>query len=113
MESEFLATTTALLAASIRMSTPLTLAGIGETFSEKAGILNIGLEGIMLSGAFFSFITAYYTQSILLGVAGAIGGGFVSSALGFGTVTGFDLRSLIIAVCGAVVLLILYRVVKK
>ena len=51
--------------------------------------------------------------TILLGVAGAIGGGFVSSALGFGTVTGFDLRSLIIAVCGAVVLLILYRVVKK
>jgi uncharacterized membrane protein YeaQ/YmgE (transglycosylase-associated protein family) len=51
--------------------------------------------------------------TILLGIAGAIGGGFVSSAIGFGKVTGFDLRSLIIAVCGSVVLLIIYRAVKK
>ncbi|MCK4985818.1 MAG: GlsB/YeaQ/YmgE family stress response membrane protein, partial [Desulfobacterales bacterium] len=36
-----------------------------------------------------------------------------SSAIGFGKVTGFDLRSLIIAVCGSVVLLIIYRAVKK
>ena len=51
--------------------------------------------------------------TILLGVAGAIGGGYVSSAIGFGQVTGFDLRSLIIAVCGSIVLLIIYRVIKK
>jgi uncharacterized membrane protein YeaQ/YmgE (transglycosylase-associated protein family) len=51
--------------------------------------------------------------TILLGIAGAIGGGFISSRIGFGAVTGFDLRSLIIAVCGAVVLLVIYRVVKK
>jgi uncharacterized membrane protein YeaQ/YmgE (transglycosylase-associated protein family) len=51
--------------------------------------------------------------TILLGVAGAIGGGYVSSAIGFGRVTGFDLRSLIIAVCGSLVLLIIYRVIKK
>ena len=51
--------------------------------------------------------------TILLGVAGAIGGGYISSAIGFGQVTGFDLRSLIIAVCGSVVLLIIYRVIKK
>jgi uncharacterized membrane protein YeaQ/YmgE (transglycosylase-associated protein family) len=51
--------------------------------------------------------------TILLGIAGAIGGGFVSSAIGFGKVTGFDLRSLIIAVAGSVVLLIIYRAVKK
>ena len=51
--------------------------------------------------------------TILLGIAGAIGGGFISSALGFGTVTGFDLRSLIIAVGGAIILLIVYRAVKK
>ena len=51
--------------------------------------------------------------TILLGVAGAIGGGYVSSAIGFGRVTGFDLRSLIIAVCGSLVLLIIYRIVKK
>ena len=51
--------------------------------------------------------------TILLGIAGALGGGFISSALGFGQVTGFDLRSLIIAVGGAVILLIIYRAVKK
>ena len=51
--------------------------------------------------------------TILLGIAGAIGGGFISSAIGFGKVTGFDLRSLIIAVAGSLVLLIIYRAVKK
>ena len=84
MESGLIATATALLAATIRMSTPLTLAGIGETFSEKSGILNIGLEGIMLSGAFFSFITAYYTQSIVLGiVGGCLGGIFIAMIHGY------------------------------
>ena len=51
--------------------------------------------------------------TILLGIAGAIGGGFISSAIGFGKVTGFDLRSLIIAVVGAIILLAIYRAVKK
>jgi len=51
--------------------------------------------------------------TILLGIAGAIGGGFISSAIGFGEVTGFDLRSLIIAVGGSIILLTIYRVVKK
>ena len=51
--------------------------------------------------------------TILLGIAGAIGGGFISAAIGFGKVTGFDLRSLIIAVGGAIILLAIYRAVKK
>jgi uncharacterized membrane protein YeaQ/YmgE (transglycosylase-associated protein family) len=51
--------------------------------------------------------------TILLGIAGAIGGGFVSSVIGFGKVTGFDVRSLLIAVAGSVVLLVIYRAVKK
>jgi uncharacterized membrane protein YeaQ/YmgE (transglycosylase-associated protein family) len=52
-------------------------------------------------------------MTIVLGIAGAIGGGFISSAIGFGKVTGFDIRSLIIAVGGAVILLIVYRKFKK
>ena len=51
--------------------------------------------------------------TVLLGIAGALGGGFISSRIGFGQVTGFDLRSLIIAVSGSLVLLIIYRAVKK
>lgn len=57
---------------SIRLSTPFLLAGLGETISEKAGIVNIGLEGIMLIGAFFSFTVALYSGSIWLGIISAI-----------------------------------------
>lgn len=84
METGIIGILTALLVASVRMATPLTLAGLGETFSEKSGILNIGLEGIMLSGAFFSFISAYYSQSILLGlIGGCLGGIFISMIHGY------------------------------
>ena len=51
--------------------------------------------------------------TIILGIAGAFIGGFIASRIGFGTVTGFDIRSLLIAVAGSVLLLIVYRMVKK
>jgi uncharacterized membrane protein YeaQ/YmgE (transglycosylase-associated protein family) len=51
--------------------------------------------------------------TIGLGIAGAFIGGFISSRIGFGGVTGFDLRSLLVAVGGAVLLLIVYRFFKK
>jgi uncharacterized membrane protein YeaQ/YmgE (transglycosylase-associated protein family) len=51
--------------------------------------------------------------TILLGIAGAFVGGFIGTRLGFGSVTGFDLRSLAIAVIGAFILLAIYRVIKK
>ena len=51
--------------------------------------------------------------TIVLGIAGAFVGGFIGSALGFGSVTGFDIRSLLLAVGGAILLLVLYRVIKK
>lgn len=51
--------------------------------------------------------------TILLGIAGAFAGGFIATRLGFGSVTGFDIRSLIIAVIGAFILLAIYRVIKK
>ena len=43
---------TAFFSAMVRMAVPLIYAGLGEMFAEKAGILNIGMEGVMLSGAF-------------------------------------------------------------
>ncbi len=52
-------------------------------------------------------------MTIVLGIAGAFVGGFVGSSLGFGTVTGFDFRSLVLAVIGAVILLVVYRFIKK
>ena len=51
--------------------------------------------------------------TILLGIAGAFVGGYVGSVLGLGTVTGFNMGSLLIAIGGAVLLLILYRVIKQ
>jgi len=54
-----------------------------------------------------------FVITIILGIAGAFLGGFIGSRIGFGTVSGFDLRSLLIAVSGAIVLLVIYRVFKK
>lgn len=51
--------------------------------------------------------------TILLGVAGAFVGGFIGSFLGLDPVAGFNLRSILLSVGGAVVLLILYRLVKR
>ncbi len=51
--------------------------------------------------------------TILIGIAGAFIGGFVSSFLGFGSFSGFNLKGMFIAVGGAVLLLAGYRVIKK
>lgn len=51
--------------------------------------------------------------TILLGVAGAFVGGFIGTQLGFGSVTGFDFRSFLIAVLGAVLLLLIYRFFRR
>lgn len=51
--------------------------------------------------------------TILLGIAGAFVGGYISTLLGFGSVTGFNVISLVIAVVGALILLLLYRMIKK
>jgi uncharacterized membrane protein YeaQ/YmgE (transglycosylase-associated protein family) len=51
--------------------------------------------------------------TIVLGVVGAVVGGFIANAIGFGGVTGFDLHSFFVAVVGAVVLLIGYRAIKS
>ncbi|MBE3593030.1 MAG: ABC transporter permease [Thermoanaerobacter sp.] len=48
------------LQAIVNMSTPLLLAAIGDIYSERAGVLNIGLEGMMLVGAFSSFVISYH-----------------------------------------------------
>ena len=51
--------------------------------------------------------------TILLGIGGALVGGYIGTRLGFGSVSGFDLRSLAISVGGAVLLLFLYRLLKR
>ena len=66
---------TAFLTAAVRMAVPLIYAALGEVFLERAGILNIGMEGVMLSGAFFSFVGAFYGGNIIIGlICGMLGG---------------------------------------
>ncbi|MEG1857714.1 MAG: ABC transporter permease [Pseudoflavonifractor sp.] len=72
---------TTFLSAAVRMALPITYAALGETISEKAGIINVGIEALMLSGAFFSFVTLYYTGSMLLGFLGGILAGVAFSML--------------------------------
>lgn len=50
---------TALLAGAVTAGVPLLLAGLGEQMSQKAGVLNIGLEGMMLAGAYAAFVAAH------------------------------------------------------
>ena len=65
-------------AAVIRIATPLLLATLGETFTERAGVLNLGIEGIMLLGAMVGFTAAYFSGNLWLGVGAAatVGIGF-------------------------------------
>jgi simple sugar transport system permease protein len=58
------------LATAVRLTAPLLFASTGELVSERSGILNVGLEGMMLSGAFFGFLTSYLTGSTVLGLLG-------------------------------------------
>src|SRR5271168_921329 len=53
---------------SIRLATPLLLAGIGELVSERAGVLNMSLEGMMLTGAFAAAVGAWATGNPLIGL---------------------------------------------
>lgn len=65
----------AWLAATIALATPLIFASMGELISQRAGILNVGLEGMMLCGAFGAFLAMWATDSFLIGlVAGAAAG---------------------------------------
>jgi uncharacterized membrane protein YeaQ/YmgE (transglycosylase-associated protein family) len=51
--------------------------------------------------------------TILLGIGGALLGGFLASSLGIGSVSGFDIKSILIATGGAILILIIYRAIKK
>lgn len=62
----------AVLAATLRAGTPLVLASLGELVSEKSGVLNLGVEGMMLTGAVAGFIAAAASGSTTLGIAAAL-----------------------------------------
>jgi general nucleoside transport system permease protein len=63
---------TAFLVSTVRMAAPLLLASLGEIYAERSGLLNPGLEGMMLFGAFGGFVVSQQTGSPWLGLLGAI-----------------------------------------
>ncbi len=77
-----------ILAITLRAGTSLIYATIGEIYTERSGILNLGLEGMMLMGAVTSFAVVYYTGSLLLAVlTAALVGGLMAALHAFLTVT--------------------------
>jgi len=75
-------------AAMIRVSAPLLMATLGELFAERAGVLNLGIEGIMLLGAMTGFSAAYFSGDLWVGLAAAALTGVALGALmGLLTVT--------------------------
>ena len=64
--------TVGLFAAALRMATPIAFASLGGIFSERVGIINIGLEGMMLTSAFTGVATSYFSGNPWLGVLAAV-----------------------------------------
>jgi ABC-type uncharacterized transport system permease subunit len=72
---------TSLLQSTVTMAVPLLLAALGELIAERGGIINIGLEGMLLSGAFAAMSVTYSTGAPLLGLLAAWGAGLSLAAL--------------------------------
>lgn len=61
-----------LLFSAIRLATPMLLAALGGLYSERSGVINIGLEGLMLAGAFTAATVTYYSHNPWIGLLAAI-----------------------------------------
>ena len=89
--------TASVFASAIRLATPYIFSALGETFAQRSGVLNLGVDGMMLMGAFTGFYAVFLAQqsetisepvSLLLGVAVAlIVGGLMGLAMAFVSVT--------------------------
>jgi nucleoside ABC transporter membrane protein len=71
----------AFVAQTIRITVPYALASLGGVFSERGGVTNIALEGIILNGAFCATVGTYYTGDPLVGVISGIAGGLLTALI--------------------------------
>jgi simple sugar transport system permease protein len=72
---------TSLVAGGLVAGVPLMFTALGESISERAGVLNLGLEGMMLLGAYIGFIATYYVHSAALGFVAGMAGGAIGSVV--------------------------------
>jgi ABC-type uncharacterized transport system permease subunit len=74
--------------ASVRFAMPLAVASAGEIASERSGVVNIGLEGMMLAGALGGMVGAYYSENAWIGLlCGMLAGGMVAAIHAFMVIT--------------------------
>ncbi|HVR44834.1 MAG TPA: ABC transporter permease [Thermoanaerobaculia bacterium] len=71
----------ALVLSTIRLATPLLLAALGGMFSERAGVINIALEGLLLAGAFTAATVTHFSGNPWIGLMAAIGAGVAVAAI--------------------------------
>ena len=72
---------TSAIAGGLLAGVPLMFTALGESISERAGVLNIGLEGMMLLGAYFGFLGTYYGHSVWLGYLSGMAAGVAASLI--------------------------------
>jgi simple sugar transport system permease protein len=72
---------TSAIAGGLLAGVPLMFTALGESISERAGVLNIGLEGMMLAGAYCGFLGAYYGNTQWIGYLTGIGAGVLASLI--------------------------------
>lgn len=78
---------TGFLVATIRMMTPILITALGEIIAERSGVMNLGIEGILIIGAFTGFTAAYESGSLILGfIAGGLAGALFGLVMGIASV---------------------------
>lgn len=87
-----------MLAATVRISTPLALASIGETITERVGIVNLGIEGQILTGAFAAVVGSYYSGNPYFGVLCAVVVGYILGLIHAIFVVKFKANQIVIGV---------------